>query len=103
MRAIHELRSQIEHLNDLDPFLPGASDRIRKIAFLKSVLLTESVARHCVRQLLADQQLWPHFRDGAAVTAFWAKIRESERMSKWGAPFDLAGYLPKIDDLQIAN
>jgi hypothetical protein len=101
MGDIYKLRSQIEHLNDLDPSLPGRTDRDRRIAFFKSLLVVENVARHCVRRFLADQRLWPHFVDQASIKAFWEDGRESVRTSEWGSLFDLAAYLTKIDDLEI--
>lgn len=85
MGEVYDLRSDIEHLHE-DRHLE-AYDRGARIRLAELEAIIEWVARSCLKKIIVDPSVTPHFANEAALHAFWA-FDPDARCNIWGAPVD---------------
>lgn len=92
---IYDVRSAVEHLHD-DKYLHGF-DRARMLRLVEHEAILASLCRACLRRILSNPSILPHFANESALGAFWA-LSHQERQGIWGSPVDprqaLAGFQP---------
>ncbi|OMI09501.1 hypothetical protein BSN85_16370 [Bradyrhizobium brasilense] len=95
MGEIYEVRSAVEHLREdryLDPITrPVQVDLVKKEAVM------EHMVRTVLSRIVLNDQLWPHFTNKTALSAFWAKPA-AERIAIWGPPIDPMDALKEFDE-----
>lgn len=89
MRQSYDIRSNVEHLHNAIEGVVASSERERRVTLLRRAFEMESLARWCVRHLLLRREVWPYFKDDAALKSFWA-LPERERATIWSNQFDLS-------------
>jgi hypothetical protein len=96
MGEIYDVRSAVEHLHE-NRYLEGF-DRETRLDLLKKEAIAEHIARTALARIVGDSNLWPHFANTSALSAFWA-LPEADRRRIWGDPINpldaLADFDPK--------
>jgi len=82
---IYDVRSAVEHLHD-DKYLHGY-DRDRMLRLVKYEAILAHLCRACLRRILSNTTLFPHFANARALSAFWA-LPKHDRQAIWGPPVD---------------
>lgn len=86
--TLFDVRSAVEHLHDPRSAVtaPNANEAKFKLAELS--YKAEALARHCLQRLFSTAAAWPHFRNDAALKAFWS-LSSRQRAAVWGEPMDI--------------
>ncbi len=95
-RALFNVRSAVEHLNDR---LESVAMPVRQEAIIRILQLAhevQAVARFCLRRIFSDGVLREHFRDDQTLGAFWS-LPEEARRNLWGEPLTLAEVRAEFD------
>ena len=86
MGNMYENRSAVEHMND--PVLVATTESERRKSFMEMALVSESIARHCILNILLRPNLRQQYLDEATLAAFWS-LSAPDRKSAWGPPLDV--------------
>lgn len=100
MGAIYDVRSAVEHLHE-DRYLDN-SDRQMRLDLMEKGLFVEHVARMALVRIVGDCNLWSHFANRTALSAFWA-LPQAERRRIWGDPIDPMDALTDFDPKRVHN
>jgi len=100
MGDIYDVRSAVEHLHE-DRYLDN-SDRQMRLDLVEKGLFVEHIARMALVRIVGDNNLWSHFANKAALSAFWA-LPEAERRRIWGDPIDPMEALTDFDPTRVFN
>lgn len=85
MGEVYDLRSDVEHLHEnrhLETY-----DRVRRIRLGELEAIAEWIARSCLRRIILEPSLTPHFGSEHALHDFWAFDPAAQR-ALWGPPID---------------
>ena len=85
MGEIYELRSDVEHLHEnrhLETY-----DRARRIRLGELEAIAEWTARSCMRRIILEPSVTPHFASEIALHDFWA-LDPAVRRDIWGPAID---------------
>jgi hypothetical protein len=88
LRELFDLRGQAEHLNDLAVMTPHPRIRDAERLALYRSYQAQLLACTAYRRIFSSASLLEHFRDDAAIDAFWM-MPSGNRQELWGAPIDL--------------
>ena len=89
IQSLFDIRSAVEHLHGPARIVNDANPRDGNLRLAELCFKSEALARYCLRRLFTTPNLWPHFRDDAALGAFWA-LPTAARAALWGASMNLA-------------
>lgn len=96
---LYKVRSAVEHLHGPEKEVAGSTDRERGLVVVQRAVEAEALARYCIRHLLLNRTLWPHFESDSALASFWA-LDAGARNKTWGQPLKLAsvsaGFKPDL-------
>jgi hypothetical protein len=85
---IFDLRSNVEHLNDIYEILGTYAEKERdRIAFLRAFQV-ELIAEYIYLKIFESQTLLDFFKDEDTIESFWQKP-DHERFNLWGEPLDI--------------
>lgn len=89
--VLFEIRSGVEHLHrayPADMLDYGAGEKEVLLTLIRLSAQAEALARHCVRRLLLERSLWPHFQTDDALSTFW-NLPSADREKLWGTKLDI--------------
>lgn len=87
--TLFDVRSAVEHLHDPYSAVTAANASEAELALAEVTYKAEALARHCLQRLFTTAGLWPHFKDDAALRAFWS-LGSAQRAAVWGKPMDVS-------------
>jgi hypothetical protein len=79
---LYDIRSVVEHLHGPFRAVTATGERERLLTLGLRAMQAEALARFCLKVVLSDERLWPHFADENAIEAFWA-LPEIKRRLLW--------------------
>jgi hypothetical protein len=82
---IYDIRSDVEHLHEdrhLETF-----DRTQRLKIAKLEAVIEWIARSCLRRIVLDPKITPHFANKQSLEPFWS-LDQRERKEIWGEPIN---------------
>lgn len=85
MGEVYDLRSDVEHLHEnrhLETY-----DRAQRIRMGELEAIAEWIARSCLKRIIVDPAVTPHFASEDALHDFWA-FDPAIRRGIWGSPID---------------
>jgi hypothetical protein len=87
-RAVYQVRSAVEHLNDRLEIIGAPTERAARLAILRHAHECQELARDCLFRILSRPGLLSHFRDDATLGQFWGPTMQAQRVQLWGDPLD---------------
>jgi hypothetical protein len=98
MKEIYRMRSAVEHLRNAESEAVDVKDiKEQRIRIIERVMQAETIARHCLLQIMLNPSLLRHFRNDEALCKLWG-MSENEQKIEWGAPLDYHNQLRNIVD-----
>jgi hypothetical protein len=86
---IYRMRSQTEHMNDLESVLAVYPMENREIIALRRAYQAQILASHVFEQILTSPELLAIFDADDKIDEFWTERRMDEQEATWGRAIDL--------------
>ena len=96
---LYDIRSVVEHLHGPFRAVTAAGERERLLTLGLRAMQAESLARFCLKVVLSDERLWPHFADENAIEAFWA-LPERKRRLLWPSRLGIEAVTRMFDPIR---
>lgn len=87
IQFLHNVRSKIEHLDDLDKVIPGFDELRPTFEVRAFAMQAELMATHALRHVLETPQLLEIYRTPQNTAAFFNQPTAT-RIAQWGSQFD---------------
>lgn len=98
MSEMYRMRSAVEHLRPAESEAANALTlQDQRSRILHRALQAESIARHCMRQVLLQQDVRTCFANDDDLACFWA-LEDDERHLKWGTALNFEAHLSNLLD-----
>ena len=86
---LYQLRSQTEHMNELESVLEAYPPEARGATALRRVYQAQILASHVFEQILTRPDLLAIFDSDERIDEFWTRRRTDEQRVRWGPAIDL--------------
>ncbi len=85
---LYEIRNKAEHMHDVFDLFTELAPHEKWERLFKRTFQAEFIAKHCMRRLLSDEKLWPHFLNDESLNKFW-ELDQKQQQDIWGNQIDI--------------
>lgn len=102
MEELFDLRSAVEHLNDMSKVIKSHDLRTKRLTITRRAYEAEAIARYCVSRILSDLNFWSFYENDETIKRFWG-LPDDERRSVWGALLDVDEMIESFKEAEITD